>query len=951
MPYPIFTSINPKIYASIMSTGDNDLKRYDTTLNASKYVPFIRVISGTGKGLIFSSNPDVPLLSETTIPIYDKKTKALIGTAKDVASVYGSKFNAGFLGYDWKLDPVYPFVTPFTGDLVLRPSPIITGLEIKEGKDQISRHATLTIKCFSLAQAEKMQEYCMEPGHSLLIEYGWNKDIALKELIPVEKRPGTPSTNDEIVITTANENLNESTLYSKRIDSEGHYDSFFGFIVGGSLSSEAENYTLTVKLRGMPGLPTFLQLHQNINPLTDEVDANGKVIGKKIIDIPVAPPYSDYELVAVNAGNMFQTMGSRRWKWMYNNLPAQRQTPEVTKIIDKIYQYNTTVGWWDLINFDRIAANSVYDFCNDNLTETLKTKVGLLKEFTVGSTKIPKERLVSENRYIRFERAIDILNANNGLVSYKIGNKQVKIRISSKAFIGAFPGIFSTKPSKLIIPGKIPDFQTYYLNPNSVDVNSILNQPFVDNTIFGAPFPCSFVQYSADGQGLKPAPLDAKDLKKGRYLGMYEKDGYYGQLGNLFINFKIFVEAIKNSSNKSIREVLMDMLNEMSSAVNSFWNFQIVEHLDANGDVILQIIDDNWAGKNTQTIYNFVHTGEKSVFLEANLDIDIPSEMTNQIILRRQEYANDPDSRLVEYTSNPDSKPIKTGGIFSKETDMFFRGIEYYKASKLGTGTGGSAKTTTNVNAQQQLDKLKLQKETWKKSLTNKGPKLGWFRQFAKIIGESQSDLQTETWYDPTTGEEVYTKLKYGSAGSIAAAAVEGITGAKPITEEYADTPSGRKFRKLSEDIAAAEESVKTTTTNTINANLSKIEVIPNPERFTINASSLDVSVSGDYTFRDNFRIYCCDDPQLFDVIKNNAFEDYVKTESNYTSQPLPIKYSFKILGKSGIRRGDVFNVYGIPKKYRDHGFFQVVEVDQVVSENMWTTTVVGQFRQQTQAQ
>jgi hypothetical protein len=40
------------------------------------------------------------------------------------------------------------------------------------------------------------------------------------------------------------------------------------------------------------------------------------------------------------------------------------------------------------------------------------------------------------------------------------------------------------------------------------------------------------------------------------------------------------------------------MLNEMSSAVNSYWNFQIVESVDGAGNINLQIIDENWAGKN-----------------------------------------------------------------------------------------------------------------------------------------------------------------------------------------------------------------------------------------------------------------------------------------------------------------------------------------------------------------
>ena len=64
---------------------------------------------------------------------------------------------------------------------------------------------------------------------------------------------------------------------------------------------------------------------------------------------------------------------------------------------------------------------------------------------------VPKDKLVSENRYIRFGVAIDILNSNNGLFGYKMGNKSVTCRVNNYGLIGAFPNMFSTKPNKLII--------------------------------------------------------------------------------------------------------------------------------------------------------------------------------------------------------------------------------------------------------------------------------------------------------------------------------------------------------------------------------------------------------------------------------------------------------------------------------------------------------------------
>ena len=63
-------------------------------------------------------------------------------------------------------------------------------------------------------------------------------------------------------------------------------------------------------------------------------------------------------------------------------------------------------------------------------------------------------------------------------------------------------------------------------------------------------------------------------------------------------------------------------------------------------------------------------------------------------------------------------------------------------------------------------------------------------------------------------------------------------------------------------------------------------------------------------------------------------------------SHPLPIKYSFTILGSSGIRRGDMFNIIGIPEKYKKYGLFQVNSVEHSIEGMKWTTAIEGLYRQ-----
>ena len=59
----------------------------------------------------------------------------------------------------------------------------------------------------------------------------------------------------------------------------------------------------------------------------------------------------------------------------------------------------------------------------------------------------------------------------------------------------------------------------------------------------------------------------------------------------------------------------------------------------------------------------------------------------------------------------------------------------------------------------------------------------------------------------------------------------------------------------------------------------------------------------------------------------------------------MPIKYSFKTVGISGLRRGDMFNIIGIPNKYKNNGLFQITEVEQTISDMKWETSITGEYR------
>jgi hypothetical protein len=84
-------------------------------------------------------------------------------------------------------------------------------------------------------------------------------------------------------------------------------------------------------------------------------------------------------------------------------------------------------------------------------------------------------------------------------------------------------------------------------------------------------------------------------------------------------------------------------------------------------------------------------------------------------------------------------------------------------------------------------------------------------------------------------------------------------------------------------------------------------------------------------------------DSSIFSAFKDKKF----KAEAG-NGGPAPlmnINFTFKVHGISGIKRGDKFNVNGIPDTYRTRGFFQVLSVKHVIDGMVWTTEVTGGFR------
>jgi hypothetical protein len=935
--FPRLTNIEGNIEQAIKSNAAPSI--------ASQKNAWIRVFSGAVlqgvEGLVMQSNVDFKLF----------KAAGNVG-----GSIYGNSQGSGVLGTDWHGNPVET-----GGGRVLRPSPIITSFNSKEGKDQISRHAELEITAFSLSQMEAIQSYFLEPGYSLYIEWGWNTSLAAKNATMV----GSKKTSSAIVSEIAQKSLNWNDLVKTRHGSNGEFDCFLGFIVGGSVSNDGENYKISVKLRGAPSLPTYLQSYQG----TSQLNASGVVINNnKVQQLYTTQDQEEDTSPSVR----------RRFAAMFNMLPSFRQTNEVKAL-------ETSVAENQFINFDKVVANSI----SLGLNDTGWTNWENDEDVEINGVSISKEKLFSNERYIRMDLAVLILNTIGAKDAYIIGGKEISFKIDiENTIIGAFPFMFSTKADKLVIPGDLPDFLQYYLQTSTVE--QLGGGPTGQGQLKVGGKVCSAVRQD---DNLIPFG-ETEPCKESGYV---EDKRYWGKLKHLFVNFDMFYSKIEQK-NKNTREIFLDILNEMSAAVNAFWNFQIVEgefkpvtrptktvwQADPNnplpadvqfraalgtnlglmaagaptftyvpgqgpvapttpnvvnittnagtvatisnnmqpGDVVITVIDENFVGKNPyakDSIVAFRHVGADCVFLESNLDISMPADMTNKIVMTR-----------LEASANPDNAFIKVGGFFNSQTDLFLTKAGNSGANKTEPADANAEATAAAAAAQQQTLQALVDES------------LKYIPRIQVPIGYTTATT-TNYYKKDETGKETLVFTRTTTAAG---------------TTTSGDAAEAAKYDKIQQDLSQADASkvneLKQASIELAKTNLStyldKITTVPNSKAKSALVAEQEaikkLIQNGGYSefLRQNFCIYCFDDTEYLDRLKNDALGP---RKGGSLSAPLPIKYSFKILGNSGIRRGDMFNISGIPARYAQRGLFQVTEIEHSFDGNLWVTDITGDYRQQ----
>lgn len=619
MGFPQLSNIAKNFVDTINSRAGNNIK-------ASGIMPWIRVTSTLGDYLSLESSTNT----------------------QTFAQKYGNAERSGRLGLNKRGESV--FVEP---DRAYRPSPTISDITISQGNEGLSKKTSFVIVAYSLGQAELIMEHFLEPGNMVLVEWGENNANSVSQKTALDK-----------CSIAAYNNL--AYIQKKRAISKGTYDAVLGNITGGDVKFGGnETYEISVELTSIGELPAYLQHHKNVSSDVGDTTESGKTFEK-----------SEIKRASKNE------VGKALFMQMFNDLPQEKRITSVKNLVDQSWATNEA----NFVNMDKEIREDIV-----RGVENASVVIG------GESLKVPSDTpIFSDKRFIRCALAFHILDLQSNISLDPIKTDCGETNTSSakinwkNTICRAHRHMFSANSNFLYIPNKqAPSFdlagalksETAFENPIP-SFDSLKNAEFQTNL-----HPPSERQYSYFPNE-NPLNFSDQGLYDSQYLKIEADAGRWGYLRDLYINFDFFCESIQSTA-LITKEVWYKILNGLSSAVNLYWDFQIVprgaisefkegsnvedeaykylysQQTPKIGDEELQIVDASFIGKKQNGLgrAKFQSRGIRTPFLDASLNIDIPSAMKGQII------GNKLSGKSAAKNPNKEQKEINLSGLFTNKTD------------------------------------------------------------------------------------------------------------------------------------------------------------------------------------------------------------------------------------------------------------------------------------------
>lgn len=583
---------------------------------------------------------------------------------------------------------------------------------------------------------------------------------------------------------------------------------------------------------------------------------------------------------------------------MFNELPSNKRTPKLKEQLEKIPSLRNVVNY---INFDEKVKDDINSATDGWFFGWGRGKI----EEDGSDIKIPSGvKIVGDEKFIKFDALMEVMFAV-GAVSYSLGQtKTLPLRIKTdKTVISAFPRIFSTDKTKLFIPnantplfslrdasvGNSPDTSNGTFNNTVGDGENVIYfphlSPIVNNQVV-----------VGNGEGENIAYAD----EKAKTIPINKNSLEWGFLNDLYVNFD-FAKGILETKNLLIKDALYQILNGLSSAAGSVWDFQITElsEPDQNGNSQITVIDKNFVYDDQSPFDGILELdiiNENSILIDNSFDIEMSSNMMNQIIGKRLG------------TSVNSSSP-SVGKIFAVDLED---------------------KILNRINTN--IEELRTQAES---KLAPQDPK--------EVELEEVIDRLDELYDGPDIGRRrrSLTRVEYYKDGKIVS---------------VFDSIRGHTNPEIFQEIQRLERKKRVLQIE-LGQNPRKIQKEKEEQREKFFKNAIDdvgiypkVNIIEDSAEAEDKDIYSSCYIGILNELgsfeKAKILSERENTnKKNSISVLMPVTFTFTVHGISGIKRGDKFRVNGLPHRYSTNGFFQVTAVKHTIEETTWKTEITGGFR------
>ena len=891
-----YGNVYPEVQNTITSRAGNNLL-------VSQLKPWIRVSSSYNNGLVIASN----LQSDTFEARYGEPVTLSAGFVHD----------SGRVGNNFAGDSVWPRATSFNRQH--RPSPVIEAISIKNGTEGLSRKLNFTIKAFTLPQLDMITAYFLEPRFWCLAEWGWNTQLAYNQMAKVQNTSVNSATCDIISY------INLGVLKDKRKNSQGNYDAFLGVITGGSVDyGEDETYLVNVEVMTQGEIPAYLQQHKG-TPLKIDFDKEtGKVKdGQRNKSSELFDP--ETEIQDAESANEF---GKALFMYMYNDLPLCKRTQRLMKYVDD----PIWTSEYNYINMNQTAREKMSSELKDETVKITNREYNGSNDQIV-DTKIPDgQPLIGKERFIRMELAWEILNTTDLILapqqiqcgdSKKSLDSQISIE---NTIVRAHKHMFSVNKDTLYVPNaKAPDFGLYDVLMNTNESSESFIR-FEDGQLAtknlepnGLPEANKFPQpIECKVSGIKVFDDSVFEINQDAYEWGYLKD--------LYINFDFFVSCMSKNG-YVIKDVAIDILNGLSSGVNLFWDFQIVEAGSTStkngnsGDSCLIVVDKNFSGKPPGT-YNSTLSlqsiGTKSPFLDFKMKMEVIGAIANQVMAQ----------------TNQATSPEMSSYAVEDKVEAF-RGLFATQPDRVGLLLNTIHKESLEY-AREEAEQQQQQQEAVETDVL-----LTQYKAYMEYLQKVSA------------GTAVYDPILYTPIENLAWALLfndkveESVNLGIENKKAYVISATTETTNYITEGESTTETKKRKTNYDIFMQNAGVYPLINNPN---INFRDLDINTNLDTLVIDDRTIVCgvWQDTQLLRQIyeydlRGGGIIDY-KIGASKNPGYLPIEVTFTIHGVSGIKVGDMLHFKDLPAIYRSK-LFSVFDVEHTLNDDMWQTTVVSKLR------